>query len=348
MSADFGDHATSYLFLKTLIAHDKSRFDIYLYDYSPVSGGTTRFDVLNAATHHRSIHTLSDEAAAALIERDEIDILVDMKGQTMGARPHILRFRPAPFIINYLAYPGTNGPSTDYVITDPHTFDSGLSFYEKPLFLPHFYLPYSACSRLPDPQEVAAFKRRWNLESCPLLLGCLNAPYKVTELMVEIWRDALRRHPYARFLIYAATEKAASNLHRAFGAQAEQVIFLDKAPVREHLVRVAALDLFCDTSPVCAHTVALDAAYVGTPLLTLCGKSYVARVAASANRWMQLNELNCTSHATYRDALLRLCEAPPALAALRKRVRENASRLLVDSAADGLEAIYLSLVHGTV
>jgi|GEM_PF-3643549 len=162
-----------------------------------------RPDVLSAATLHRSIQTLSDEPAAELIERDEIDILVDMKGQAMGARPHILRFQPAPFIINYLAYPGTNGPSTDYVITDRHTFDSGLRFYEKPLFLPHFYLPYSAYSPRPDAQEVAAFKRRWNLKSCPLLLGCLNVQYKVTELMVEIWRDALRHHPYVRFLIYA-------------------------------------------------------------------------------------------------------------------------------------------------
>ena len=58
-------------------------------------------------------------AAARAIHENRIDILVDLKGYTQGARPQIMALRPAPVQINWLGYPGTMGaPFMEYLIAD--------------------------------------------------------------------------------------------------------------------------------------------------------------------------------------------------------------------------------------
>ena len=60
-----------------------------------------------------------DREIAMQLHDLEIDIVVDLKGYTGGARPGILAHRPAPVQVNYLGYPGTMGaPYIDYLIAD--------------------------------------------------------------------------------------------------------------------------------------------------------------------------------------------------------------------------------------
>ncbi len=50
---------------------------------------------------------LAHQDAARRIAADDIDILVDLNGCNLGARPRILAHRPAKLQINYLGYTGT-------------------------------------------------------------------------------------------------------------------------------------------------------------------------------------------------------------------------------------------------
>ncbi|PJE68875.1 UDP-N-acetylglucosamine-peptide N-acetylglucosaminyltransferase, partial [Candidatus Shapirobacteria bacterium CG10_big_fil_rev_8_21_14_0_10_38_14] len=43
------------------------------------------------------------------INKDEIDILIDLKGHTKDNRLEILALRPAPIQVSYLGFPGTIG-----------------------------------------------------------------------------------------------------------------------------------------------------------------------------------------------------------------------------------------------
>jgi predicted O-linked N-acetylglucosamine transferase (SPINDLY family) len=49
----------------------------------------------------------------------------------------------------------------------------------------------------------------------------------------------------------------------------------------KHLARHRLADLFLDNLPYNAHTTASDALWVGLPVLTCMGESFVGRVAAS-------------------------------------------------------------------
>jgi predicted O-linked N-acetylglucosamine transferase (SPINDLY family) len=122
--------------------HDREHFEVFGYCWSPEDGSGLRQRVIGAMDQFHRIHQLSDEEAAKLIRSHEIDILIDLQGQTSGARANMLAMRPAPIQITYLGLPATTGlPSIDYVIADRFLIPpEAAPFYsEKPLYMPHIY-----------------------------------------------------------------------------------------------------------------------------------------------------------------------------------------------------------------
>jgi protein O-GlcNAc transferase len=82
-------------------------------------------------------------------------------------------------------------------------------------------------------------------------------------------------------------------------------------------------DLFLDNLPVNAHTAASDALWVGLPVLTCLGHSFIGRVAASLLRAVGLPELVTTSLDEYEALALRLAQDPARLRAIRQRLEAN-------------------------
>ena len=89
---------------------------------------------------------------------------------------------------------------------------------------------------------------------------------------------------------------------------ADRLVFAPRRPGPEHLARHRLADLFLDTFPVNAHTTASDALWVGCPVLTLSGETFISRVAGSLLRALGLPELITTSLADYQALALRLAK----------------------------------------
>src|SRR6185437_3108698 len=126
LSSDFGDHPVAAQIVGLLERHDRSRFEVFGF-FTGRDDGTT-----------------GTREAAAQIREAEIDILVDLNGQTMGWRPAILKHRPAPVIATYLGYAGTMGADfVDYIIGDPHVtpFAMAPAMTEKIVQLPDSFWP---------------------------------------------------------------------------------------------------------------------------------------------------------------------------------------------------------------
>jgi predicted O-linked N-acetylglucosamine transferase (SPINDLY family) len=105
--------------------------------------------------------------------------------------------------------------------------------------------------------------------------------------------------------------------------------------------------LFLDTLPYNAHTTASDALWVGLPVITVPGRSFPARVAASILQAADLPELIARDVQHYESLALELARKPEALAAIRAKLSASRNGLrLFDTArfTRNLEAAYARML----
>jgi len=105
VSADFHQHATAYLMAGVFELHDRSRFELTAISIGPPDTSEMRQRLKASFDHFMDARLFSDDEIASLIRDAEIDILVDLKGFTLGARTGVFARRPAPILVNYLGFP---------------------------------------------------------------------------------------------------------------------------------------------------------------------------------------------------------------------------------------------------
>src|SRR4029077_10738081 len=84
VSADFHQHATAYLMAGMFELHDKSRFEVTAISIGPVDRSEMRERLKASFDHFIDASMFGDDEIAAQIRDAEMDILVDLKGFTLG------------------------------------------------------------------------------------------------------------------------------------------------------------------------------------------------------------------------------------------------------------------------
>jgi predicted O-linked N-acetylglucosamine transferase (SPINDLY family) len=323
LSADFRSHATAFLATGLFEAHDRGAFEVVAYSLNPSDGSADRHRLEAAFDRFVDLHAASHEQAARMIHDQEVDILVDLKGYTGGARTEIMARRPAPIQVNYLGYPGAMGADfIDYVLADP--------FVVPPQMAPHYsemlaHVPVSYQPNMDRPIAADATDRRdHGLPASGFVFCSFNNSYKITPPVFDVWMRLLQATPGSVLWLLDSNRWATSNLKReaaARGVDPDRLVFAPPSPQAAHLARHRHADLFLDTFPVCAHTTASDALWAGLPLVSCVGETFVSRVSGSLLTAMGLPELITESLADYEALALRLAQDPGALAELRERLR---------------------------
>jgi len=278
--------------------------------------------VAAAFDHWRDLAAVGDAAAAAVIEADALDILIDLKGHTLHSRLAILARRPAPLQLHYLGYPGTLGyAAIDGIVADhvvaPANEDA--CFGERVLRLPRCYQANDGARSLPPP----ASRRAAGLPDDAVVLASFNNPNKLSADFFAIWMAALSASPAAVLWLYAPGDALRHNLRAAASAQGVdpgRICFAPVAGQVEHIARLRCADLALDVLPCGAHTTGSDALWAGIPLLSCKGATFAGRVGASLLRDVGLPELAAESTEAYADTLA-------ALVADRDRLRAYRSHL---------------------
>lgn len=348
LSSDFCLHPVSMLTVELYELHDREHFVVYGYCWSPEDGSGMRQRVIDAMDHFHRIHTLSDEAAARLIRSHEIDILIDLQGQTAGARANLLAYRPAPIQITYLGLPATTGlPSIDYVIADSYLIPESLAQYysEKPLYMPDVY-QVSDRKRTLGPVPT---RESCGLPADAFVFCSFNNNFKYTPEMFATWMRILARVPGSVLWLLADNPWAEDNLRReasARGVAADRLIFAKRVAPENYLARYAIADLFLDSFPFNAGTTANDALWMGLPVLTRSGRAFASRMAGALLTAAGLPELITEQLPDYEEKAVALAQDRLHCQALRNHLlaqREHGA--LFDSArfVRNLEAAFLKL-----
>jgi len=353
LCAEFHDHPTAVLIAGVFEHHDKTRFETTAISLGPDNASTMRQRIKAALDRFIDARPLSDAEIAAEIRKMEIDITIDLNGQSGAARPGILAHRPTPVQISYLGNCGTMGvPFIDYIIADPIVIPPDQSCYytERVVYLPNSY----QCND--SRREVARStltRADAGLPEGAFVFCCFNNNYKIMPPIFDVWMRLLVACPECVLWLLGYNPYAILNLRReaaARGVAPERLVFAPHMPSDDHLARHRLADLLLDTLPVNAHATASDALWAGLPVLTCMGNTFAGRVAASLLRAIGLPELVASSPAEYESIALALARDPEALARVKAKLASNrTTQPLFDTAriTGNLETAYMTMCERT-
>jgi len=345
LSCDFREHPVSHLLAETIEKLDRRRCTVHLYAHGPADDSCWRDRLRLAADSFEdfgdgSLVDFGDGSDAQIARRirdDAVDVLVELGGHTRGSRLGVLAYRPAPVQVSFLGYPGSTGcEQVDYLIGDAIVTppEHAADYSEKLAQLPGCLLPASRHRPLPRPLSRA----QSGLPDGAFVMCAFNQSYKLLPQTFALWCDVMRSAPSAVLWLKAPNQDVIGNLRReaaALGVAPERLVFApDKLPYDQHFSRLALADVFVDTWPYNAHTTASDALWAGVPVLTLCGRNFASRVAASLMHSAGLDDFVCRDAVDYRQRLLALAQQPQSLVAARGMLeRERLQLPIFDSQA---------------
>lgn len=340
LSGDLCTHAVGLLMAEVLEEHDRSRFEIYGYDYSPEDGSVHRRRLLQAFDKVQDIRQFSDEQAAALMANDEIDVLIDLHGLSSGARPGILRQRPAPLQGTWLGYIGaTCLPGLDFVVVDHHVAPPELHRYlsEKPIAVEGSFIPLG-----PTPEGSTPHTRQSHgLPDQAFLMAAFGNSYKINEELFSHWLQLLRDIPHSRLWLIDDNAAATRNLRRhaqRAGIDPDRLMFSPRVSPAEFKSMLRLADVFLDTYPYNCGSTSRDVLAAGLPLITLSGRSMVSRMGRSILSAVGLEHCVTGHFDEYREKVLALADgrltrqdctvAPAVLTQTRRRMLRSLERSL--------------------
>ena len=283
LTADFfGNHPVAQFIAPVIEAHTDAAFGVetIAYDANPRHDATAK--EMSSLCRVRDISGLDDEAAAALISGDRLDILVDLSGHTSGRRLPVLGRRPAPVQASFIGYPSTTGfAAVDYLIADDILIPANMArlYTETIARLPGSFLCFRPPAGMPAPAKRAHGER--------VVFGSLNHLPKLNERVVDVWAEIMKRSPRAELLLqcaaFAETETigAVRSMFEARGVEGARLRLLAPQPYYQAMRRYDEIDIALDPFPYNGGTTTCHALWMGTPVVTLAGGYFCGRMGAS-------------------------------------------------------------------
>lgn len=348
VSSDLRDHAVGYLMAELFERHDRNAVEVFAYYCGIPSQSELTLRTKSAIEHWREIRDLSNEAAAAMIAKDGIDILVDVNGHTRDAKLGIFALRPAPIQVNWLGFPGSMGsPFHQYIIADDWVIPQGSEKYysERVMRLP-CYQPNDRRRQVDATPSRAAF----GLPENAFVYCCFNGTHKISRFSFERWMRIMREVPNSVLWLLdaqASVQDRIRNMATSLGVDGSRIIFTPRVKNSMHLARYPLADAFLDTAPYGAHTTASDALWMGVPVVTFSGRGFASRVCGGLVRAAGAPELVAESPEGFVEIAVGLGRDPARAKALSRRLLEmrwTSTLFDTDLLAGKLEGLYREMV----
>jgi protein O-GlcNAc transferase len=325
ISPDFRRHAVAYFFEPVIMAHNHEHFEIYCYSNSLIHDEVTR-RIRENADQWRKIVGISDQDVCNLIQKDEIDILIDLAGHTANNRISVFSRKPAPIQISWIGYLATTGLSAmDYKISDNYTdpFGKTEQFHtESILRLPETFLCYLPDRASPEVGPLPA------VSTGHITFGSFNNFAKVTSEVFSLWAKIIEELPDSRLILKGkcfrdrTTCQYAIDIFARRGIVAERIILQPSSPAPTHLESYNLIDIGLDTFPFNGAATTCEALWMGVPIITIVGTAYHSRVGASLLSNVGLPEMVSKTSDEYVSTAINLAKDLNRLQSLREHLRD--------------------------
>jgi predicted O-linked N-acetylglucosamine transferase (SPINDLY family) len=325
VSADLREHPVGHFLESILASIDRQRLELvglptqtfedaltrrirpYFSDWSPITG-------------------CSDAEAAERVRALGLQVVLDLSGHTAGSRLPLFARRLAPVQAAWLGYFGTTGVETiDYLVADPLTLPPALEpgFTETVRRLPDTRLCFTPPREAPAPNPLPA------ATAGALTFGSFSNLNKVNDGVVALWSRILRDLPGSRLLVKAkqlrdhGAHHALQARFAAHGVDAARLVLEGPAPRAEYLAAYHRVDMVLDPFPYPGGTTTAESLWMGVPVLTLAGDSFLGRQGLGLLVNAGLPEWVASDADDYHARALRWATDLPRLADLRARLRES-------------------------
>lgn len=301
VSGDLCVHAVGLLLPELLEGHDKSKFEIYGYDFSPEDGTAHRERLKKAFDHLRPIRALTDRQVAELVLADEIDVLIDLHGLSSGARPGIFALHPAPKQGTYLGFIGTTGmPWFDFVIADCYTLPKELTpyFTEKPLYVESSFIPLI----YDDTPVREASRNEFGLPEDAFVMAAFGNVYKITPEILTTWINILKEIPQAVLWLVDDNPTTTENIRKhalSVNADMSRIVFTSRSTHIEYKAKLKISDIFLDTFPYNCGSTTNDVIQACVPIVTMSGRTMVSKMGESILKTVGTENLISRSYEEY-------------------------------------------------
>lgn len=350
LSSDLRTHSVA-SFIRPILEHaDRANYRSYGYQTSPEDGTSAQLRAMMEGWCNTL--TMNDAALYERIRHDQIDILVELNGHTMGQRMAMVARRAAPVQVNYCGYAHSTGVrEMDYRVVDAVTDPPGAERFatETLVRLPRCFLCYSPPPQSQTP-EVGPLPAG---ESGPVTFGSFNAIFKTSPPTMRLWGRVMNAVPGSRLILKTRglDDPDVARLMREKlareGVPVERVELIGFAEsLRDHLGLYGRIDIGLDCFPYTGTTTTCEAMWMGVPVVTMTGREHLSRVGEDLLRTVGLAELVASGQADYVERVAGLARDRARLASLRAGLRERMRRSeLMDGPgmARAMEAAYRTM-----
>jgi len=262
-------------------------------------------NVLNRGGVWWDIATNSDDAVAAQIRRDKIDVIVDLQGHKQRSRLGALcqNPRPAPIMLGYIGYAG------DTFITE--NIDQAVGWAYRPA---------------DDAPPVTPLPM---LKNGHVTFGSVHRPAKINAQSAQCWGRILSATPNARLRVTVnggEQNKSARGTLVGHGIPGDRLELIPRPPTHAGYLALAdSIDIHLDTFPYGGGATTCDMLWQGVPTLVMVGGKY--SMGESIMRSVGLRLFVATSEDDFVNAAQRRIDAAE-LFAIRSGLRDAMKPLL--------------------
>lgn len=328
VSGDFCKHPVTSFFLPVLEQHDRTAFEVFCYSNYVWEDSVTR-RIRKLADHFEEIFKLSDGEFYEKIQKDKIDILVDLSGHTARSRLSVFAQKPAPIQVTMIGYMQTTGlKAVDYRITDAWLDPEGFSEHvhtEKLIRMDSGAICFQAPATSPDSCEPPC------LSGKPFTFASFNNLAKVNDQVLDVWARVLLGLPQTRMRVIAIEAQFFLEKMRLRGVSAERFEILPRMQEYDYLEAHNGVDLILDTFPFNGLTVTMNALWMGVPCVTLKGNTSASRAGFALLDRVGLGEFAATNAEEFVRIATHWAQHPYGLASIRAMLRGRFSGAWTDA-----------------
>jgi len=324
LSGDLRQHSCASFIEPLWRFHHRAQFHITAY-HTHGGGDAVTEKLKSLCDRWVDVAHLDDAALRDQIRADEIDILIELSGFTVGGRLLALAAGAAPVQVSWLGYLGSSGlPGLQHRLTDawvnpPHL---DLAMTEQAVRLPRPYLCFQPDERAPEPVAPPM------LRSGPPTFGSFNVLHKISPACIRLWSEVLHAVPSSKLLLKTralgspmAQERLLSKFEQ-HGIDRNRIECLAWVEGQgHHLNLYGRIDVALDTWPYNGVTTTCEALWMGVPVVSRVGEVTVSRQGLTLLTAVGLTVLCANTDQDYVQACVRLVTDPQALAEMRAGLR---------------------------